>query len=144
MRSLAESMSRNGRPMSHTVLSQIENQQRRVDVDELVVLAGELDTSIVSLLIPRTDSPNEIVGSAMNESDSAKDVVARTFREVSYPDWVANAIGQATGTTFRNVYGVTELIMGMQDELPEVSKDDLFKIALKTVVFLEDYVNGEH
>lgn len=144
MRSLAESMSRNGRPMSHTVLSQIENQQRRVDVDELVVLAGELDTSIVSLLIPRTDNPNEIVGSAMNESDSAKDVVARTFREVSYPDWVANAIGQATGTTFRNVYGVTELIMGMQDELPEVSKDDLFKIALKTVVFLEDYVNGEH
>lgn len=145
MRSLAESLSKNGRPMSHTVLSQIENQQRRIDVDELMILAGELDTSVAALFVPHTDDPSEVVGSAISDSDTAQKVVARIFQDSSgYPDWVSTAVGRSTGTMFQNVYGITELITGMKDELPNVNKEDLFKIALRTVVYLEDDLHGKH
>lgn len=144
MRSLAESLSKNGRPMSHTVLSQIENQQRRIDVDELMILAGELETSVAAFFVPHTDTPSEVVGSSISDSDTAQKVVARVFRDsAGYPDWVFTAVGRSTGTLFYNAYGITKLITGMKKELPNVNEEDLFKIALRTVVYLQDGLNGK-
>jgi len=47
---VSEQLAKIGRPMSKSILSQIENAKRRVDVDDLVALASVLDTSPETLL----------------------------------------------------------------------------------------------
>jgi transcriptional regulator with XRE-family HTH domain len=49
-RHLAEQVSKAGRPMSASVLGKIESGARRVDVDDLVVLAAALDVPPAQLL----------------------------------------------------------------------------------------------
>lgn len=49
---LSARMAEVGRPMSVSGISSMENQQRRVDVDDLVAFAAALDVSPASLLMP--------------------------------------------------------------------------------------------
>lgn len=96
MRELAQRLTDSGRPMSHTVISQIENKQRRVDIDELALLADALRVSIGALLTPRSESPEDEIGSTPNEHDSAAEVVKRVYGlPDAFPDWVEDAIEEA-------------------------------------------------
>lgn len=57
LRSLAERLRVNGRYISASALSKIENEARRVDVDDLLALAVALDASPLSLLIDGDELP---------------------------------------------------------------------------------------
>lgn len=59
LRQFAAELSTSARPLSYTTLSQIENGARRVDVDDLVVLAQALGVSPATLLMPGTADPQE-------------------------------------------------------------------------------------
>lgn len=105
MRSLAETLSMNGHQMSHSVISQIENCSRRVDADELVLLATYTDTSVSALFTPRTDVPDENVGDAVFPRATANEVIARNFRQpVDLPEWAQDAIDKYTGARWRYMY----------------------------------------
>lgn len=55
---LSEKLREIGRPMAPNILSSIEKNHRRVDVDDLVALASALDISPSALLMPQmTVSP---------------------------------------------------------------------------------------
>lgn len=102
MRSLADSLEQNGRPMSYTAISQVENKQRRVDSDELAILAAELDISIATLLTPRNENPEEEIGSAVAPNDTAKAVVNRVYGRVDFlPAWIQESIENAIGAKWR-------------------------------------------
>lgn len=49
---VAELMTTHGRRMSKATLSQVENTQRRIDVDDLMVFARVLKVSPLDLLLP--------------------------------------------------------------------------------------------
>lgn len=57
LRELASRIQRAGRAISHSAISKIENGERRVDVDDLVVFAYVLDTTPAALLTPPDDAP---------------------------------------------------------------------------------------
>lgn len=111
MRSLADDMAANGHKISHTAISQIENFQRRVDIDELVIIAAYVDASVVALLTPHNNDPNDEVGSAISEHDTAKAVLYRTYRDSPYfPAWVKNEISEANGSSWKYLYEGAQLI----------------------------------
>lgn len=130
MRSLAEVMTTNGHPTSHSVISQIENGSRRIDVDELVVIATYTDTSAVALLTPRTDSPDDIVGDSVFPKASAREVIARNFRQpVDLPDWIEEDIGTYTGTRWRYQYQALQTLERLQHALGTDDIEMLLAIA---------------
>ncbi|MBN7457547.1 helix-turn-helix transcriptional regulator [Mycobacteroides abscessus subsp. abscessus] len=49
---LSERMTEVGRPMTGNTLSAIENQTRRIDVDDLIALSAALEVSPAALLMP--------------------------------------------------------------------------------------------
>lgn len=57
LRELAARVRRAGRVISHSAISKIENGERRVDVDDLTVLAYVLETTPAALLTPPEDAP---------------------------------------------------------------------------------------
>ncbi|HWL01680.1 MAG TPA: helix-turn-helix transcriptional regulator [Microbacteriaceae bacterium] len=57
LRELAARVRRAGRTISHSAISKIENGDRRVDVDDLTVLAYVLETTPAALLTPPEDAP---------------------------------------------------------------------------------------
>lgn len=57
LRELASRVQRAGRAISHSAISKIENGERRVDVDDLVVFAYVLETTPAALLTPPEDAP---------------------------------------------------------------------------------------
>ena len=57
LKGLSVELARRQRPLSHTVLSQMETGGRRVDVDDLVAIAAALDTNPNALLFPATRDP---------------------------------------------------------------------------------------
>ncbi|OBA64285.1 helix-turn-helix domain-containing protein [Gordonia sp. 852002-10350_SCH5691597] len=59
---LAERATAAGRPLTRQAVSEIEAGRRRVDVDDLIVLALSLDVSPAMLLMPRgTDDIDDVV-----------------------------------------------------------------------------------
>ena len=54
-REVEERLSRAGRPISTLGLSAIDTGERRVDVDDLVALAGIFDLTVGELLLPPAD-----------------------------------------------------------------------------------------
>lgn len=58
---LADRVQKCGRPLSRQAVTDIESGSRRVDVDDLVVLARALDTSPAALLMPTSYEPDEDV-----------------------------------------------------------------------------------
>lgn len=61
---LSARMTEVGRPMTGNTLSAIENQTRRIDVDDLIALSAALEVSPAVLLMPHvtsddTDDPND-------------------------------------------------------------------------------------
>ncbi|MDV7137175.1 helix-turn-helix domain-containing protein [Williamsia muralis] len=59
LRDMAARMTEVGRPMGHATLNEIENGARRVDVDDLTALAGALNVSPASLLMPYSTDPHD-------------------------------------------------------------------------------------
>lgn len=59
---LSEALKRLGRPMLPTVVSKVERQERRIDVDDLVAFALALKVSPAALLLPRewNDEPVDL------------------------------------------------------------------------------------
>lgn len=118
MRSLAEAMSANGHQISHSVISQIENGARRIDVDELAVLASYTDTSVTALLTPHSEEPTDVIGSAITPGDSAAAIVARTYKSSPiYPDWVEDAIDTATGSKWRYMHETLTTLDRLRESL---------------------------
>lgn len=101
-RTLAEELTRIGFPVTHSVISQMENGRRRIDVDDLSWLAYALDTSVLALLLPIAEDENDVVGTSVIEEDTAGLAVARIcqLRE-RYPEWMGDAIDKATGAYWR-------------------------------------------
>lgn len=101
-RTLAEELTRIGFPVTHSVISQMENGRRRIDVDDLSWLAYALDTSVLALLLPMAEEENDVVGTSVIEEDTAGQAVARVcqLRE-RYPEWMGDAIDKATGAFWR-------------------------------------------
>ncbi len=61
LRELSRRLSTSDRPLSYPTLSQIETGARRIDVDDLMVLAIVLDVSPNTLLIPAASNSEESV-----------------------------------------------------------------------------------
>lgn len=69
LRALSDALSELGRGLSQDAINKIENgaeegtrrQIRRVDVDDLIVLAVALNVSPAALLLPLDDAPNSVV-----------------------------------------------------------------------------------
>lgn len=102
MRELAAKMTERGFPLTHTVISQMENGARRIDVDDLSRLAYVLDVSISALLTPTPDNPGEQVGTTANPGDTAQVAIYRLYRlPLETPPWVLDAIDEATGAKWR-------------------------------------------
>ena len=101
-RTLAEELTKLGFPVTHSVISQMENGRRRIDVDDLSWLAYALDTSLLALLLPMAEDEDEVVGTSVIEGDTAGQAVARIcqLRE-RYPEWMGDAIDKATGAYWR-------------------------------------------
>ena len=112
MRGLAEEMESRGFPMSHSVISQMENGARRIDVDDLSRLAYVLGCSVVSLLTPHNDDPEAKIGTSASEDDTALDAVARLYSPPSlrYPDWVEDSIHTATGAKWKYLQEGIDLV----------------------------------
>lgn len=68
---LSERLAAIGRPMSPSVISKIEQGDRRVDVDDLIALAVALDVYVAGLLLPLDDSPESIIDLAPGHSVAA-------------------------------------------------------------------------
>lgn len=103
MRGLADEMSRQGFPMSHSVISQMENGARRIDVDELSRLAFVLDCPVTALLTPHDDDPEARIGTSARERDTALVALRRIHGELtSAPEWVQAQVDMATGATWRH------------------------------------------
>ena len=62
LRQLSEELSKKGRPISYTGISQIENGGRRIDVDDLVAFADALNVSIADLINEGTGDDPFITG----------------------------------------------------------------------------------
>lgn len=58
---LSDRLAAVGRPMSPSVISKIEQGDRRVDADDLVALARALNVYLAGLLLPLDDSPESSV-----------------------------------------------------------------------------------
>lgn len=74
IRALAARTSDMGHPLPHSALSKIENEQRRVDIEDLLALAVALETSPTSLLLPYEPDPRRsvaIVGTVAAPSSAA-------------------------------------------------------------------------
>ncbi|MFI5883412.1 helix-turn-helix domain-containing protein [Streptomyces sp. NPDC051554] len=65
---LSERLAAIGRPMSPSVISKIEQGDRRIDVDDLVALAVALQVYVGGLLLPLDDSPESIIDLAPGHS----------------------------------------------------------------------------
>ncbi|HNP57521.1 MAG TPA: helix-turn-helix transcriptional regulator [Gordonia sp. (in: high G+C Gram-positive bacteria)] len=72
MRALAEELTTNGRTMSASAISQIENTARRVDVDDLFAIAVALDVTPDLLLMPEAHSGDDRVPSVFGETAAAR------------------------------------------------------------------------
>lgn len=68
---LSDRLAAIGRPMSPSVISKIEQGDRRVDVDDLIALAVALDIYVGGLLLPLDDSPESVIALAPGHSVSA-------------------------------------------------------------------------
>lgn len=101
MRSLADEMTSHGFPMSHSVVSQMENGARRIDVDDLMALAFVLKTSPTSLLMPNTPGRDDQVTATAVGTTSAQNLWkwmrdafltdqsgAPVIPHVAGPDWL--------------------------------------------------------
>ncbi|OBC02686.1 helix-turn-helix domain-containing protein [Gordonia sp. 852002-50395_SCH5434458] len=71
---LAERVSALGRPLTRQAVSEIEAGRRRVDVDDLVVLAVALGVSPSTLLMPRADYHDDVVAVTCGGRLPAEDV----------------------------------------------------------------------
>lgn len=123
MRGLAEKMSEHGFPMSHTTVSQLENGQRRIDVDDLSRLAYVLDCSESTLLTPHTEDPDEKVGTSANIRDTARMAVYRIYRySPAEPEWIQVERDKATGAYWNQrlagiqTAGTLSQVLGFFDE----------------------------
>jgi transcriptional regulator with XRE-family HTH domain len=61
IRAVAARTSEIGHPLPHSALSKIENEQRRVDIEDLLALAIALETSPASLLLAYEPDPERSV-----------------------------------------------------------------------------------
>lgn len=75
LRDLADHMSRVVRPMAHNTISEIERGARRVDVDDLMALAEGLNVSPIALLMPKTDTKDELVQATGHPIQRAQDLL---------------------------------------------------------------------
>ncbi|WP_291475170.1 helix-turn-helix transcriptional regulator [Corynebacterium sp.] len=139
LRSLAEDMTRNGHPMSHSVISQMEKGARRIDVDELVVLATFTDTSAAALLTPRIFdedgtfrdvAPQDIIGDSFHPNATAIEVIARNFRlPPNLPEWIEDAIGTHSGLRWRYQYRALQTVDKLRTPMGTEDIDMLLTIA---------------
>lgn len=103
LKDLAALVRAQGASMSTTVVSQIENGTRRIDVDDLSRFAYALRVPIVALLAPAPNDPAEIVGTSANESDTAETAIWRIFGEIpDAPTWLELSIDEASGADLRH------------------------------------------
>lgn len=113
LRALASKLANTGRPLTHTALDKIERGTRRVDVDDLMALAGALGVSPLRLLMPFTDNGFEEVRATGRASEPAHllwDILrAAPFRDAddkmnyrfcldSTPEWAILDLGITVGT----------------------------------------------
>lgn len=103
MRALAEEMTAAGWPITHTVVSQIENGTRRIDVDDLSRFAHVLHVPVIALLLPATDKPDQVVGTSVDPNDTSEIAVWRIFGDIpGAPEWLTESVDAASGTLVRN------------------------------------------
>lgn len=131
MRGLADEMAANGHNISHTAISQIENFQRRIDIDELVIIAAYVDVPVMALLTPHNDNPDDEIGTAFSDHDTARAVIGRTYGLTPVtPEWVVNAIDLATGAKWRNqlaaIGEASQIISDHYDHDPQVGLELLY------------------
>lgn len=104
MRDMAEAMTAAGWPMTHTVISQLENGARRIDVDDLSRFAAVLEVPVVALLVPAREDPAEVVGTSADPGATAEAAVWRIFGPI--PDsaaWLEDVMDHASGTAWRSM-----------------------------------------
>ena len=111
LRGVAEELTAHGHPTSHSVISQMENMGRRIDVDDLSRLAYVLDCSVAALLTPHVDDPDEEVGTTAAPDDTARSAVARIYRESpAMPTWIVESVDRVTGAKRRITFAALELV----------------------------------
>lgn len=75
LRDLSDHMGRVVHPMAHNTISEIERGARRVDVDDLMALAEGLNVSPIALLMPKTDTKDELVQATGHPLERAQDLL---------------------------------------------------------------------
>lgn len=143
IRSLAAEMTRTGHHMSHSVISQMENGQRRIDVDELVTVAAYIDASAAALLAPtvytdedgtRPVEPEDTLGDAFNPDATAGEIVARNFTlPPGQPDWIPEAIGNRTGLRWRYEHQALQTIDQLRAAMGTDDVELLLNVAAGTI-----------
>ncbi|MDJ0359711.1 helix-turn-helix transcriptional regulator [Rhodococcus sp. H29-C3] len=73
LRDLADRLQNTDRPLAHNTISEIERGARRVDVDDLVAIAGALRVAPNLLLMPRTESGDTVVTATTRPEISARE-----------------------------------------------------------------------
>jgi transcriptional regulator with XRE-family HTH domain len=75
LRDLSDHTGRVVRPMAHNTISEIERGARRVDVDDLIALAEGLNVSPIALLMPKTDTKDDLVQATGHPPERARDLL---------------------------------------------------------------------
>ncbi|MDO5372357.1 MAG: helix-turn-helix transcriptional regulator [Corynebacterium glutamicum] len=123
MRSFAEELTAKGFPISHSVISQMENGGRRIDVDELIILSACLGISPIVLLTPHVDNPDETVGSSVSDTATAAAIVINLYKiSPEIPQWIREAITDVTGADRQNMIRAAIRIKALREHM---KTDDL-------------------
>lgn len=133
MRSLAEKLTEGGFPTSHSVISQIENGGRRIDIDELIILAAKLGISPVVLLTPHTENPSEVVGSSVSSQATAQGTVINLYKiSPEVPQWVRDTITDVTGADHQNMIRTADRIRSLREHMRTDDIDLLLELITGT------------
>lgn len=103
LKDLEDRLTARGRKISVSGLSKIENEDRRVEVDDLMAIALCLEVSPLGLLLPWGDEPDEMVDVTGGRGssgifwlwafgDTPFNADARSFQARSFPWWVQQTI----------------------------------------------------
>jgi transcriptional regulator with XRE-family HTH domain len=136
LKQLEERTALRGRKISLSALSKIENGDRKVDVDDLLVIALALDTSPTALLLPIEGEPDDSVrvtggygslaliwGWAVGAQSIDPRGNERAFKARSLPDWYIDDNGGGLVAELRTRKAETQLGMapaGSEDLEPIV------------------------
>lgn len=136
MRSFAEALTEKGFPISHSVISQMENGGRRIDIDELVILSNALQVSPVALLTPHTENPDEVVGNSISPNATARGVVMGLYKlDPDLPKWTRDTITDVSGTDQENMIRAAKQIRAIEEVLETDDIEMLLAIATGTFPF---------